>query len=370
MNIGFDAKRIFFNRSGLGNYGRNMLSYLEKYFSDNVYFLFTPIKSGKIDVALSNSSQVVEPQGVNLLGNNVYWRTRGLLNEDVFDKLDVFHGLSNELPIGISRKKVKSILTVHDLIFVRFKEFYNFIDTKIYISKMKKSCAEADRIIAISNQTKNDLIEFLNISPDRINVVYQGCSDIFLHRATATDFVDVKRKYNLPENYILNVGTIEPRKNALLIVKSLLACKIDVPLVLVGRETGYVKKIREIILKNNLQKQVIILNNADFCDFPAIYQGASAFVYPSIFEGFGIPILEAFNSEAPVIVSDIDIFKEVAGEAAMFFKSNDEQSLGEAIVKMLSDNTKRDKFIELGRKRADFFSGKNVANSLMNVYLN
>ncbi|MBN2890745.1 MAG: glycosyltransferase family 4 protein [Bacteroidales bacterium] len=368
MKIGFDSKRIFFNRSGLGNYGRNILSYMQDFYPENEYFLFSPKKEEKIEISLRNNTKIIEPQNLNFIKSNSYWRTKGVLKENSFTNLDVFHGLSNELPVGISKTNVKSILTVHDLIFVRFPELYKPIDRKIYLWKMKKSCAEADKIIAISRQTKNDLIAYLNVDTKKIEIVYQGCNEIYFHKKTEEQKQTIREKYGLPKNFILNVGTIEPRKNALLVVQALQKAKIDFPLVIVGKERPYTEKIRKFTAENKMENQVFIINNVDFKDLPTLYQSAEIFVYPSKFEGFGIPIIEAFNSEVPIITSDIDVFKEVANDAALLFKNENIDSLAEMLKTLLNDKALQTKLINAGKKRSEFFSGENVAKDLMRIY--
>lgn len=368
MNIGFDAKRIFHNHSGLGNYGRNILSYLQENNPENQYFLFTPNKKNPIKIDLTSNTKIIKPQKFTSSINNSIWRTKGVLKNIKFKDLDVYHGLSNELPIGISKTNVKSIITVHDLIFVRFPELYRFIDRKIYFWKMKRACNEADKIIAISQQTKNDIVKFLDINPNKIEIVYQGCSEIYYQQHTEEFKKSIKKKYNLPEKFILNVGTIEPRKNAFQIVKALKKANIDFPLVIIGRETDYSKKIRKFITLNKMEKQVFIVNNVIFEDLPAIYQSAKIFIYPSFFEGFGIPIIEAFNSKTPVITSNIDVFKEVADDSALCIEKNNIEKLAEAILLLLENKEKRDKLVELGKKRALDFRGEIIAKELMTVY--
>ncbi len=368
MKIGFDAKRFFYNSSGLGNYSRNIVSYLSEFYAENEYFLFKQNKKNSLSVRLSNNIKVIEPEQITYLKNNLYWRTKGVLKEPVFNKLDIYNGLSAELPIGIKKTRTKSILTVHDLIFVRFPELYKPIDRKIYLWKLKKSCREADKIIAISQQTKNDLIEFIGLSESNIDVVYQGCNEIYFSKKTKDEKDIIRKKYNLPENFILNVGTIEPRKKAKLIVEALNYGKIDFPLVIVGQRTDYVAEIKEYINKHKIQKQVIMLHNVQNSDLPTLYQSAEIFVYPSIFEGFGIPIIEAFNSETPVILSDTAIFKEVAEDAALYFEKNKHESLCEKIELLLNNKEERQKLILKAKKRADFFSGQNIAKSLIETY--
>lgn len=368
MKIGFDAKRYFYNRSGLGNYSRNIVSYLTENYSENYYFLFKPNTKNTLEFKLDKTVKVVEPELNKSSIKNSIWRSKGILKENIFNSLDVFHGLSNELPIGISKTKVKSILTVHDLIFLRFPELYKPIDRKIYLWKMKKSCDEADKILAISEQTKRDLIVFLGIYPEKIDVVYQGCSEIYFNQFSEVEKEKVRLKYSLPKDFILNVGTIEPRKNALLIVKALKNAKIKAPLVLLGKKTSYSEKIKAFVNENKMQNQVYFLHDVDFYDLPAIYQCAKIFVYPSFFEGFGIPIIEAYNSGVPTITSDIAIFKEVAGNATLFFENNNIESLSEKLLFLLENENEQKKYIELGYKRADFYKGEKIATDLMEVY--
>ncbi len=368
MNIGFDAKRLFNNISGLGNYSRNIVSYLQEFYPDNKYFLFTPSQRENIKFTLNKSTEIIMPQNDTFFKNKSLWRTKGILKDEKFKQLDIFQGLSNELPVGISKTKIKSILTVHDLIFIRFPELYKFFDRKIYTLKMKQSCKEADKIIAISNQTKNDLINFLNIDENKIKTVYQGCNEIYKSTVNQEVKNSIKEKYNLPENFILNVGTIEARKNALLIVKALLLKKINIPLVIVGRETSYTEKIHKFVTENKMKNQVIIINNVDFQDLPALYQMAEIFIYPSFFEGFGIPIIEAFNSSTPVITSDIAIFKEVGNDTILYFENNNVENLAEKILLLLENKTKQQEYIKLGNERAKFFEGKKIADDLMKIY--
>lgn len=368
MRIGFDAKRFFYNHSGLGNYSRNIVSYLSEFYPKNDFVLFSSKMKNRIEYSLSKTYQIVEPKCTNLIKNNSLWRTKGILKESEFEKLDIYHGLSNELPIGISKTKVKSVLTVHDLIFVRFPELYKPIDRRTYLWKMKKSCKVADIIIAISHQTKRDLIEILNVNENKIRVVYQGCNEIYFNKKSKQQKKELKAKYKLPQNFILNVGTIEPRKKAKLIVEALHFGRIDFPLVIVGKERPYANEIRKFIVKNKMENQVKIITNVDFDDLPTLYQSAEMFVYPSIFEGFGIPIIEAFVSEVPVIVSDIDLFSEVASDAALFFEKNNHESMAEKIELLLNNPKISVQKKIAGLKRAEFFSGRNVANDLMKVY--
>jgi len=167
MNIGFDSKRAFFNNTGLGNYSRDTIRILGKYFPSNKYFLYTPkiITNNRLNfIRESNNYFVRSPKNIlNKIFKN-YWRTKNIVKNLIDDQIDIYHGLSHELPLGIEKTNIKSIVTIHDLIFIRFPHFFSSIDRKIYKYKCKSACERASKIIAVSNQTKRDIIQYLKIS--------------------------------------------------------------------------------------------------------------------------------------------------------------------------------------------------------------
>jgi glycosyltransferase involved in cell wall biosynthesis len=178
MKIGFDAKRLFCNHRGLGNYSRDLIRLLNAYFPENHYDLYTP--KVEIDFQInSKNTSVIQPTGIYKLLPSSVWRTYGMNAEIQRHDNEVFHGLSQELPIGIEKLKIKKVITFHDAIFVRYPELYPSSYRKIFTSKNIRSCKIADNIIAISEQSKKDAIEFFNADPAKVDVVYQGCNNIF-----------------------------------------------------------------------------------------------------------------------------------------------------------------------------------------------
>src|SRR5690606_34677955 len=149
-----------------------------------------------------------------------YWRTRGIVKDLEKDGIRIFHGLSGEIPIGLQKTQIKSVVTIHDLIFIRYPELYKPIDRIIYHKKFLHAARNADKIIAISEQTKRDIVDFFNIQEDRIEVIYQGCHPAFKKPITEEKKQDLIQRYQLPNNFVLNVGSVERRKNALQIVKA------------------------------------------------------------------------------------------------------------------------------------------------------
>jgi len=367
MRIGYDAKRLFCNHRGLGNYSRDLIRILCEYYPENQYDLFTP--KIKIDVPLNpRNTTVIQPTGIYKLLPSFVWRSVGLTSDIKKQRDDIFHGLSQELPIGIEKLAIKKVITFHDAIFVRYPELYPASYRKIFTAKNLQSCRIADRIIAISEQSKRDAIEFFNADPAKVDVIYQGCNNIFRKKSSTEEKKQIREKYNLPTDYLLFVGAIEPRKNIATILRALSQDKIDAPLVVVGRQTYYTKELQELVHKLNLLSQVQFLHQVETNDLPAIYQMAQLFVYPSIFEGFGIPILEALCSETPVITSAGSCFEETGGKLSIYVDPQNAPEMGDAIKKILTNQHQQNLMKSEGLKYADHFTDDKTAKHIMNFY--
>lgn len=367
MRIGFDAKRAFFNKSGLGNYSRDIIRSLITYYPEHKYYLYTPAIQGGMHFMDTDRAEVSTPAGNRNKLMQGYWRSVKLADRLEKDYIDIYHGLSNELPLNIRKSKVKSIVTIHDLIFLRHPGWYNLLDRAIYKAKFKFSCRVADKIIAISEQTKRDIIEFYGIEEQKINVVYQSCHELFKRNVSEADKDLIRKKFNLPETFLLYVGTIEERKNLLNIVKAISVGNIDMPLVAIGRKTKYYNKVKQYIKTENL-RNILFIDEVNVEDLPAIYQLADLFIYPSVFEGFGIPILEGLYSKVPVITSKGGCFSEVGGPSSVYIDPFDVEEISEAINYVLGRKKVREEMIEQGYLHAQKFSAKSAAESIMNIY--
>ena len=367
MRIGFDAKRAYFNYSGLGNYSRNTIRYLSHQYPDNEFYLYIPGIKNQIPNGSFKNHTLVYPRTWKERKFSSLWRSYWLGKQLVRDGIGLFHGLSNEIPFDIKRNPVPSVVTIHDLIFLRFPDWYKPIDRIIYHRKVKFSCTHADRVIAISQQTRTDIMEYLKTPEEKIDVVYQGCDPDFFQSRNKEEKQKLSEKYRLPASYLLYVGTIEPRKNLLQVIKARHQGKIDIPLVVVGRPTPYIRQINEYIAEHSLEN-IIFLQDVPNTDLPGIYQMADLFIYPSRFEGFGIPILEALSSRTPVITSSGSCFDEAGGKSSKYVDPDNTEELADAIRLVLEDGTLRSEMQERGYEHALNFRENIIANNLMKVY--
>ncbi len=365
LHIGYDAKRIFHNTTGLGNYGRDLVRIMSRYYPENIYHLYTPRPAKVHRLKLQNNMQVHLPGGFMHKLFPSLWRSRGILKDLQRDGIQIYHGLSGELPFGISKTGIPSVVTVHDLIFMRYPELYKPIDRKIYYKKFLRAVQEANLVVAISKQTKEDIIRFSQVNPEKIRVIYQGCHEVFKKAVPPEKLEAVREKYQLPGRFLIQVGTIEPRKNALTTVQALK----DLPyhLVLVGRETTYAKTIRDFIQTHNMQRRVHFLQNLSLEELAALYRLAHVSVYPSIFEGFGIPIIESLYSGTPVITSRKGVFPEAAGPGGIYLDDVlNAEEMKEKITFAMESNL--NEYIQAGQTYVKKFDDDKIAQEWMTLY--
>lgn len=367
MILGFDAKRFFHNKTGLGNYSRDLIRILVQYYPENSYLLYNP-KPKKIDRIPIDGKIIIEhlPETKKDRKLSSLWRLFSVSTQIKKDKVEIYHGLSGEIPIGLNKSGVKTVVTIHDLIFMRYPNLYSYFDRKIHYYKFKYAANKADLVIAISEQTKTDIVTYLKINPDKIKVIYQGCAPVFKEKIPS-EFVELTRKkYQLPPNFILNVGTIEKRKNVLSVIKAIK--EIDTQLVIIGKKTAYFTEINTYILENNLQNKVIFLENVELKELASIYRMATIFIYPSVFEGFGIPIIEALYSKTPVITSKGGCFSEAGGEDSVYIDALNSEEIKSELKKILADSEKRTIMKQKGFEFVQKFNDEIIAQNWIETY--
>ena len=369
--IGFDAKRIVRNGTGLGSYGRTLVNDLAQR-QDLELRLYAPDK-GRDDLR----SQILERPNVSFCYPRFssfihlpssWWRMKNVVTDLQRDGVQLYHGLSGELPIGIHKSGIRSVVTIHDLIFLRHPEFYKWVDTKIYAWKFRQTLKEADHIIAISECTKRDILYYSDIDEKKISIVYQSFAPRFSAEVSDEQRSQVRKIYALPQRYILNVGSIEARKNILQVVQALPLLPDDVALVIVGRHTPYTDRVLQYVHEHHLEQRVLVLHGVPDDHLPVLYALAEAFVYPSVYEGFGIPIIEAISCGLPVVACSGSCLEEAGGSDNLYVQPGDVAAMADAIRQTLVGAEGRELRIENSKKYIRRFSGCNVANQVADIY--
>lgn len=371
MKIGFDGKRALRNMTGLGNYSRLVVESLAETYPQLQLTLYSP-RDGESERLqkireLANVNIRLPRKGEAPLGGSL-WRTQGMTRLFKTDEVDLFHGLSNELPLNIRKSGIPSVVTMHDVIYRRMPECYNLTDRIIYDFKYGRACRNATRIIAVSERTKRDVMEFYGIRGEKIDIVYQGCDDIFRERLSNVQIAGIKKKYDIRTPYIIQVGSIEKRKNAMVSVQALSRLPQEYSLLLVGRKTAYLEKVTGEAARLGVSERVQVLDSVVFKDLPALYQGAEAAVYPSRYEGFGIPVLEALNSRIPCIAAKGSCLEEAGGDSGIYIDPDDPRALADALTLVINEKTVRTTLIEEGLRHAARFSNADIPARLMSVY--
>lgn len=388
MRIAFDAKRAFCNFTGLGNHSRTTLDILNKYFPENEFLLYTPrIHFNKTtEPYIENPDfRIMKPKGM-LKGG--LWRTLCLADTMKRDGADIFHGLSNELPLGIGRSGVPSVVTIHDVAFKTFTDMYHWQDRQIYDLKWRYAVRQAQCIIAISECTKRDIIRFYDVPEDRIKVVYQPvapyyygivkeCPDTQCSKDGELTLLQpspeemTQQKSSSDEPFMLYVGSVNSRKNLLGIVKALemLPESVRIPLVIVGDGREYKREVQKYIAEHHLERWCIWKGSASGSELHRLYATARLFVYPSFYEGFGLPVVEARLSGCPVISSNVSSLPEASGPHSLLVDPSDFTALSQAMDSLITDDALHDELAVKGREHAmQTLHPQVLAQQLMDTY--
>lgn len=385
MNIGFDAKRAAQNRTGLGNYSRFVIRILSEKFAGNQYHLYTP-KPHRMPYlqeipTLKHLFLHFPPQGIWSRIRSL-WRVWGITKDIQKDGIQIFHGLSNELPLNIGtpeQRKMKTggkgckyIVTIHDLIFIHTPQYYHWIDRQIYNFKFRRACRCADRVIAVSEYTKQEIMHYYHTPESKIDVVYQGCDPVFSQEIEEGKLQEVKARYQLPDKFVLYVGSIEERKNLMLVAKAMaeLNRRAAIHVVAVGRRTAYVDQIQDFLKAQGIDHLFHFYHQVPYADLPSFYKWASTFAYPSRIEGFGIPLLEAISSGVPAIGCTGSCLEEAGGPNSIYVNPDDAKGMANAILRTCTDEPLRQHMISEGKKYALNFSDEKLSHDLMKVYEN
>ena len=373
MRIGFDAKRLYRNFTGLGNYSRAVLRDLGQFFPDQTYHLYTPSIHQTTETRPFLESETYRTH--QYTGRLEWlWRSYLVVEQLQNDGIDLYHGLSHELPINIQRSGIKSVVTIHDLIFEIYPSTYSALDRQIYHWKFKRACCTADKIVAISESTKRDIVQYYDIDPNKIEVVYQSCHPLFYEALSTEVDRSVLRRYQLPSEYLLYVGSITERKNLEIVVEAYEQLSPDerIPWVIVGQGKKHQKKLIELINGKGLSRWVIWIDDlTDNRQLRSIYCRAAALIYPSLYEGFGLPVVEALLCRTPVITSRTSSLPEAGGPHSLYVDPQCSDEVAEVIRKLLGDSAHRAAMKQKGYHYATKkFARKIVTKQMINLYHN
>lgn len=371
MKIGFDAKRAVRNMTGLGNYSRLVADVLSQAHPADEFVLYAPRPqtNARLEPLLARPNVTLAgPDTASGRHFSSIWRIGPVTSQLKRDGIELFHGLSNELPLNIASSDLPSVVTIHDVIFRHFPHCYKAIDRRIYDYKFGRAARNSTRIIAISRRTACDIIDAYGVDPAKIDIVYQGCDAQFRRDVPPAETEAVKARHGLDFPYIIGVGTIEERKNQMLTLKALRGLPADVRLVLVGRATPYAEQIAAEASRLGMSERLHILQGVPFTDFPALYAGALASAYPSRYEGFGIPVIESLSAGCPVVVATGSCLEEAGGELTPAVSPDDHDALAFELSRLISDSCHRSDVIEAGRRHAATFSDSRMVQEIYETY--
>ena len=371
MRIGFDISAQSLPRSGMGQYQYHLLKHLLKIDHNNFYHLYAfnfrnrqrfkeirfPAKNYKIQALPIPQRLIIS-----------WWMMmRKPYLDQLIKKCDVHHLSEICIP---PFKKTKTVAFIHDLTTILFPKHHKKSNVFLH-SKRFKRIHKVDAVLTNSESTKKDIIQHLKIKPEKIFVTYLGADDRF-RPMNESEVESVLQKYNLKKPYILFVGTLEPRKNVETLVSAFdqLKKKHQIPhqLVLVGQKGWLYKNIFKAIESSPNKTDIRHTDYVSDADLPALINGAEVFSYPSFYEGFGLPVLEAMQCGTPVITSNISSMPEVGGEACLYINPESTDELAEKIYSVINNDNLQKDLSEKGIERAKFFSWEKCAKETLKVY--
>lgn len=362
--IGIDARKA--HDFGIGTYIRNLVESLARVDEENRYVLFVGPDSSRSFTGLPDRFRtVLEPAPVYSARELIalswrLWRQR----------VDLYHSTHYVLPAWVP---CKAVVTIHDIIHLLYPEFLPSPLAFLYAQRMiRRGLSRGDAIIAVSKSTKADLMEYFDVSGEKIDVVYQGVSDEFRQRLPEDQLADIKRSLGLDKKYILFVGNPKPHKNLDNVVRAFARAlqlqEFDAELVCIGNRENSDFKIRQRAQQLGIADRLRLLGHVADEVLPAVYQGATLFLFPTLYEGFGLPVIEAMASGVPVITSSNSALKEVAEGYAHLVDPLDVDEIASAIAHCMRDRDHRDSLARLGSRRAEDFRWTRTAEQTLRIY--
>lgn len=367
MKIGFDARgAILYRGTGIGTYTYQLIKNLNLIDKRNNYRFFWPgDEFQNLDISNDKVFQSIESK------KNKFWEEVHVPSRVEQEKIDIYHVPQNG--IGLPRTKgCLQVITVHDLIPYIYPETSSAGYLRIFLKEMPRIIEQSDMIITISEYSKRDIQRYFNLPDEKITVIYEAPETIYqpIEKSKAKGFV--KQNYGIKSNYLLYIGGLSDRKNVKSLILAFWKIQKDIPqdykLVIVGKRERSFNKLIKLIETLNLEDKIIFTDFVPVPHMPYLYNAADLFVYPSLYEGFGLPPLEAMACGTPVIASNLTSIPEVTGDAAVLINPNDDLSLASVIEKVLNNPEQLEQMSIDGLKQASKFSWETCARETLGVY--
>ncbi|MBR6249518.1 MAG: glycosyltransferase family 4 protein [Muribaculaceae bacterium] len=370
MIIGFDGKMAVSDNKELGNFSRLIIDVLSQYYPKNHYMVYAPQARENRDLTPLLARTSVHLKTPRHALSTTLWRNRGgILNDAEHHHTRLFHGIAGVLPSKMSSYTIPSVVSIFDLTYLHYPKNFNFFDRMRYHAKTRRSCQVAKRVIAVSEYAKRDIVDNYGVSADKVCVAYPGVDERYLREINDKELNDVKRKYGLPEKFIVSAGRIVRHRNALQALQALeqLGDKA-IKLVLLGKSTDYYDEVKNYAAQHKMSNQITHISRASAADLPAIYHLALACVMPSRYESFAMPIIEAQCCGTPVVAATGSCMEEVGGDGALYVSPDDVNALADALGRVISDNALRNQLIERGKVNAQRFTRQAMADAIIACY--
>lgn len=356
--FGHNKKTGLPNRVGSSEFCFQLLSKLSKIDTVNEYSVLLPVEPS------SDMPKETEKWKYVVIQSKKLWTLLGLSRKLKNYKLDVFFSPTHYLPLYTSSPSVISIFDVSYLYFPNLFKKKDLYQLKLWGGY---SIKKAQKIITISNSSKNDIIKMYKVNPDKVTVIYPGIK-IQNSEFTIQNMEELKKKFGIDSKYILFVGTLQPRKNIIKLIEAFAKLKEkDFNLVIVGKKGWHFEEILNAPKKYNVEDRVKFLDSVSDEDLPGFYKNALCFCLPSLYEGFGLPILEAMQYGCPVATSNVSSLPEAGGDAVVYFDPENVEDITKALHSLVNDEELRNKLVKKGYEQIKKFSWEKTARETLKV---
>ena len=372
ITIGFDARHVMMDGEEYGAYSRLVIESLAQYAPRYTYL--RPYITQRLAhpcyeaIEQAHNIETMEPDGAIWRRCTLAWRLWHITHDLSNGNVELYHGLAEHIPVGLSSRKIRSVVTVHNMAFLYDKSILNSPDNIIDRIYMGRMLHRVDRIVAVSECVKRDIVKHFNIYADKVDVIYSGVAKRFTEPIDESHAASVAERHKLPARYILSVGRQIERRNMLKVIRMLPILDHEVHYVIVGRTTAYTSRLQRVANVLGVADRVHIIESVSDEDMPAVYSRAEALINLSTYEGFATSVAEAMAVGTPCIITRTSSMEEIADDAAIYVGTKSRDELVGAVRSILTDSELRRRLTTRGKQLTSRFRPEVVAYSLANCY--